>query len=308
MTSERELDFIDGISRNLVHRAAQRTPETLSERLEEEWLADMAERRGRFSRLRLAVGCYWATYTIAREHSVAAREQRVATVAAAGPRVAQVNFAGYVQENASLFSGRSATFLLVAFLHAAVLCGLAVGLSSKFPKVIPTRFEAFVIEKKLPPSVLPPPSKPDLSTPIVDRPPIDALPPIERPIERESPPTGDATDMTTEVPRGEVQSPPPKVNRVQGEPGKGFPNTADFYPSASIRLGEMGVAAVRACVDGNGRLTADPSIVQSSGKPRLDEAALKLARAGSGHYRATTEDGKPVSSCYAFGIRFDLRN
>ncbi len=118
MTSERELDWIDGFSRNLVHRAAQRAPETLSERLEEEWLADMAERRGSFSRLRLAVGCYWAIYAIAREHSVAAREQSVATVAAAGPRVAQVNFAGYAQETASLFSGRSATFLLVAALHA----------------------------------------------------------------------------------------------------------------------------------------------------------------------------------------------
>jgi len=102
--------------------------------------------------------------------------------------------------------------------------------------------------------------------------------------------------------------PPAKVNRVLGEPGKGFPNTADFYPSASIRLDEMGVVVVRGCVDSTGRLTSDPTLVQSSGKPRLDDAALKLARAGSGHYRATTEDGKPVSSCYAFGIRFDLRN
>jgi TonB family protein len=302
MTSERELDWIDGFSRTLVHRAAQRTPETLSERLEEEWLADMAERRGSFSRLRLAIGCYWSTYAITRE--LAARERRVATIAAAGPRVAQVSFDGYAQENASLFSRRGATFLLVASLHAALLCGLAVGLSSKFTKVIPPRFEATFIEKKLPPSVLPPPSKPDLWTATVDRPPVGKLPPIER----ESPPTDDPKVMTTEVPRTDVLPPPVKVNRVLGEPGKGFPNTADFYPSASIRLGEMGVAAVRACVDGIGRLTADPTIVQSSGKPRLDEAALKLARAGSGHYRATTEDGKPVSSCYAFGIRFDLRN
>jgi TonB family protein len=302
MTSERELDWIDGFSRTLVHRAAQRTPETLSERLEEEWLADMAERNGSFSRLRLAIGCYWATYAITRELTV--RERRVATIAAAGPRVAQVSFAGYAQENASLFSRRGATFLLVAFLHAAVLCGLAVGLSSKFPRAISTRFEATVIEKRLPPIDVPPPPTPNWSTAIVDRPPVKELPPIER----ESPPIGDAKGMTTEAPGTVVLPPPPKVNRVLGEPGKGFPNTADFYPSASIRLGEMGVAAVRACVDGNGRLTSDPTIFQSSGKPRLDEAALKLARAGSGHYHATTEDGKPVSSCYAFGIRFDLRN
>jgi TonB family protein len=289
----------------LVHRAAQRAPDTLSERLEEEWLADMAERRGSFSRLRLALGCYWATHAIAREHSVAAREQRVATVAAAGPRVAQVNFAGYAQETASLFSGRSATFLLVAALHAAVLCGLAVGISAKFTKVIPTRIEAKYIEKRLPPIDLPLPPTPNWSSPTVDRPPIDRLPPIEP----ESLPTGDVKAATTEPPRIDVTlQPPAKVIRVLGEPGKSFPNTADFYPPASIRGGEMGVAAVRACVDGNGRLTSDPTIVQSTGKPRLDEAALRLARAGSGHYRATTEDGKPVSSCYAFGIRFDLRN
>jgi TonB family protein len=304
MTCEREWDWVDGFSRNLVHRAARRAPEALSERLEEEWLADMAERRGGFSRLRLAVGCYWATYAIAREHSVAAREQRVA-VAAAGPRAAQVNFSGYAHEDALPFSRRSVTFLLVAFLHAAVLCGLAVGISSKFTKVTPTPIEATYIEKKLPPSVLPPPPEPNWSTVTVERPSVHPLPPIEP----ESPPTGDTKVLTTEAPKVDVLPPPPaKVNRVLGEPGKGFPNTADFYPSASIRLGEMGVAAVRACVDSSGRLTSDPTIVQSTGKLRLDEAALKLARAGSGHYRATTEDGKPVSSCYAFGIRFELRN
>src|SRR5258708_30403977 len=109
MTSERELDWIDGFSRNLVHCAAQRAPETLSERLEEEWLADMAERRGGLSRLRLAVGCYWATYTIAREHGVAAREQRVATAAATGPPVGQGNCARYAPDTAWPFSRRGPT-------------------------------------------------------------------------------------------------------------------------------------------------------------------------------------------------------
>jgi len=33
----------------------------------------------------------------------------------------------------------------------------------------------------------------------------------------------------------------------------------------------------------------------------------QLARAGSGHYRATTEDGQPVNSCYPLGIRFQLK-
>ena len=93
-----------------------------------------------------------------------------------------------------------------------------------------------------------------------------------------------------------------------GGPGIGFPSTDDFYPSISIYAGEKGVAKVQACVDGRGRLTAEPTLLQSTGSSRLDGAAVKLAKAGSGHYRATTEDGRPVNSCYPFLIRFDLRN
>ncbi|TLY91210.1 MAG: energy transducer TonB, partial [Gammaproteobacteria bacterium] len=47
---------------------------------------------------------------------------------------------------------------------------------------------------------------------------------------------------------------------------------------------------------------------RSSGSARLDDGALKLAHAGSGHYRPTTEDGRPVDSCYVFRIRFELRD
>src|ERR1700733_13375340 len=34
--------------------------------------------------------------------------------------------------------------------------------------------------------------------------------------------------------------------------------------------------------------------------------ALKLARAGSAPYRATTEDGQPLNSCYPVGIRLQF--
>jgi hypothetical protein len=64
---------------------------------------------------------------------------------------------------------------------------------------------------------------------------------------------------------------------------------------------------VRVCVDEHGRLQGDPTIADTSGSARLDGGALALARAGSGHYRSSTEDGKPVSSCYAYRVRFQLR-
>jgi TonB family protein len=97
------------------------------------------------------------------------------------------------------------------------------------------------------------------------------------------------------------------VSRVSGGPGAGFPATRDFYPPGAIRAEESGAAAVRVCVDRNGRLTTDPLIVESSGFRRLDGGALALARAGSGHYRSTTESGMPVPDCYAFRVRFELQ-
>jgi TonB family protein len=298
MKSERMLDWMDWLAHSLVHHAARRAPGPLSERLEEEWLADMSERSGAVSRLRLAVGCCWATYVIAREHGVA-------TVPASSSAVAHANFAGYARHD-STFSRRTTTFLLVASLHAAVLGGLAVGLSSRFPRVTPPQF----VVREIPKTPSPPIDLPSLPEPTMwmtrpEFPPIPNFPPIES-----SPPV--TTDVTETLPEPQRTELPPStavvVNRVQGGPGIGFPTADDFYPSPSIRLGEQGVATVTACVDGKGRLTSDPTIVQSTGSSRLDEAALKLAKAGSGHYRASTEDGQAVNSCYPFRIRFNLRS
>jgi TonB family protein len=299
MTSERRVEWMDKAAGCLVHHAARRAPEPLSQRLEEEWLADLAERRSGFSRLRLGLGCYWATYAIVRE-------QRIAVVAAASSPLAHTNV-GPTFENSKLFSRRTATFLLVASLHAAVLCGLAVGVSSKFLKVTPPQLEIHQIDKTLLPIDLPPLQTPDLTATRIDLRRPDDVHWSEPP---DSPPPGDVPQMPREVQGGEPpRAPPPvMVNRVQGGPGIGFPSAHDFYPAGAIHRGEQGIATVSACVDGSGRLTSNPIIVQSTGSSRLDEGALTLAIAGSGHYRATTENGKPVNSCYSFRIRFDLKN
>jgi TonB family protein len=71
-------------------------------------------------------------------------------------------------------------------------------------------------------------------------------------------------------------------------------------------MAETGAATVHVCVDTRGRLTADPTLTRSSGSRRIDDGALNLAKAGSGHYRPSTEDGQPVSACYPYRIRFEL--
>ena len=68
------------------------------------------------------------------------------------------------------------------------------------------------------------------------------------------------------------------------------------------------MVTVHVCVDASGRLTGEPTLAESSGVSRLDAGALRLAKAGSGHYRASTEDGSPVNSCYLFRVHFRLEN
>lgn len=295
MTSERAWDWVDGIAHRLIHRAASRAPGSLSERLEEEWLADLSAQRGPIARMRFALGCCWATNVIAHEHVVAA-------MPATSSPMGQGQFIRQPQDDFPLLSGRTITFVLVASLHAAVLYGLAMGLGPQFAKIITDPLVNQVIEP-LPRSQLPPPPRPQVPTTRIQLPPQEPMPPIESD-------QADVVEGALREPPHPMLPPstPTVVNRVQGGPGIGFPSTNDFYPDAAIRMGEKGVATVRACVDGKGRLISEPTIVQSTGSARLDEGAVKLAKAGSGHYRATTEDGQAVNSCYPFRIRFDLRN
>jgi TonB family protein len=82
----------------------------------------------------------------------------------------------------------------------------------------------------------------------------------------------------------------------------GFPNADEYYPSASRRLGESGVVVVQFCVNSSGVLTAEPTIYRTSGSSRLDQGALKLANAGSGHY----DPGKTKGGCNLMNIVFHL--
>ena len=281
----------------LIHHAARRAPSDLSERLEEEWRADMAVRSSASSRLRFALGCCWATRVIAREHGPASIP--VAS-AAMGPKVTL----GDLRDESGIFARRSFTFFLVAGLHIALFYGLMTGLAFRIIKVMPTSFQARILP---PPQgrTLPPLPPPPLTKSIIEIP-----PPYFRPTEGT---IGDgdiiagSPNVVSNRPETPPLIPPHEVTRVQGGPGSGFPTTDDYYPSIAKRMEEQGVTTVRVCVGANGRLTSDPTIAQTSGSPRLDDGALLLAKAGSGHYRAATEDGRAVNSCYSYRVRFALR-
>jgi periplasmic protein TonB len=283
----------DALSGWLIRRAARNAPPSLSERLQEEWLAALADRRGRLSRLRLAVGCCWATTVIARDYA--------APLAATGRAGAQA-LTVHASPDPSFVSRRVIALVLIACLHTALIYALATGLVQRMFDVLPPPMQVTPLPDA-PPRVLPPPPPLAHLTPErIKIPDPDFVPEV---------PSGpgvirDAVPMQPARPNPPA-APEPVANRVPGGPTAEFPNTDDYYPATSKRLGEKGVATVQVCVGSDGRLNAGPAIVQSSGSARLDEGALRLARAGSGHYRPTMEDGRPVSSCFPFRIRFELR-
>jgi hypothetical protein len=260
-------------------------------RLEEEWLADLTTRPSVFSRLRFALGCCWATMVIAHELRAAVP----VTSTAAGP-----NFLG----DAGYFSRRSLTLLLVVALHVALFFALMNGLVTKVHKIIEQPIVPRFIDPTHPQDLPPPPPPALAKWKMID------VPQPEYPPVGSYDDTGDVNpDLHNTPPQPPIPpSPARAITRVPGGPGSGFPNTDEYYPSISKWKLEQGITTVRVCVDANGRLTGEPTTAESSGSARLDVAARQLAKAGSGYYRPTLEDGRAVDSCYSFRVRFELRN
>ncbi|MBS0421797.1 MAG: energy transducer TonB [Proteobacteria bacterium] len=292
-------NLVNGIARSLVQHAARRAPESLAERLEEEWLADFAERQSQLARLRFGVGCVWATHVIAHEYL----EPKVAAATAGSGAVATSS--QHAGVDLSFVSGRTVAVLGITGLHGLIVWAFATGLVQKVvvmidPAPVVIKDERRVVDR---PPPLPPPTDLEHMHKV-------SIPTPDFPIDFENVATTFVIPDVKgppDVPTTPVTQPPP-VKRVQGGPGKGFPNTDDYYPPHEIRTGTQGTAAVTVCTDEKGRLTAEPTLAKTSGSAGLDQGALRLAKAGSGHYRATLEDGRAVSSCYPFLVTFSIRN
>jgi len=210
---------------------------------------------------------------------------------------------GFARHDAGYFSRRSGTFIMVTALHAILFYGLITTLSHIRAGANPPPLQIRPIDSPHPREIPPATPPPQLDTGKIETP----IPEFSVPGD---PDAGREATTTT----GPISSQPisPSITahvpaQVRGGPGVGFPDPDDFYPPLARRMEEQGSATVQVCVDAKGRLTADPSLLEGSGSAGLDGGALKLARAGSGHYRASTEDGLPVNSCYPLRIRFQIK-
>ncbi len=121
MTSERRWDWANWIAHRVIGYAARCAPGPLSDRLEEEWLADLAERRGPIGRMWFAVGCRWAAYVIAHECTLPAGS-------ATGSPAARGHFIRFPEDDFPILTGVAVPFVLIVSLFTSTFYGLSVAL------------------------------------------------------------------------------------------------------------------------------------------------------------------------------------
>jgi protein TonB len=208
----------------------------------------------------------------------------------------------YTYEQPSLFSGtRGIALVAVIILHIFVGWAFYTGLAGKLiQKVIPPVEIAQIDKPKEVDKPPPPPPKLDEIKPFVPPPEfVDIQAPQQQ--------TTAITQTTQTVQKAApVAAPAPVRNVVRAsiDPKHPFPNTEDYYPDASRRAGEEGRCTVEFTVGADGKIS-NPSVVATSNFPRLDEACVKLVKAGP-RMKPATDDGKPIESKLSVPIVFKL--
>lgn len=197
---------------------------------------------------------------------------------------------------------RSMGLLLVLAAHAALGWLIVQGLGLRIALPMPTEpFEARVLtERPSPVEPLRQPREPDVTGRTrVDLPPPE-LPPIEAaadtaigmpadPVPSDGYAAGDAAAVT-------------QREAVSVDPRR--PLTQPPYPAASVRFGEEGSVTLELQVARDGRVL-EARVLQSSGFPRLDAAAIDEARR-IWRLRPATEAGRAIEARYAVRVSFRL--
>jgi len=98
------------------------------------------------------------------------------------------------------------------------------------------------------------------------------------------------------------------ADETQAVSSAGAPAQIAANTKQDVSGGQAKSVTVRVCADETGRLEKDPTIVRSSGTASLDQAAVRIAAAGSAYYRPdASSNGPPVSGCVQLAIKFETK-
>jgi len=202
----------------------------------------------------------------------------------------------------SFFTRRGLVFAVIIALHVGMFYLLNSGLSHQIIDVVLGPIETRMIEEAPKQDEPPPPPPPKIETP----PPFVPPPEIDISIAPDAAPTTAIQTTTTVRPTTPppVAAPPAPVARTAPKSDSRRPLTQPEYPPSSRRAGEAGTVILEVYVLENGRV-GEAKVKQSSGFPRLDEAAVREVKR-SWRLVPGTENGKPVPMWGQFAVTFKL--
>ena len=204
--------------------------------------------------------------------------------------------------DSSFLTRRGFVFILIVGLHLGMYYVLNSGLSEHLVDVVLGPIETRMIEEAPKTDEPPPPPPPD----------NDAAPPVVPPPEEasglpvESPASTANATLTNErptAPRPPDQHAAP-LPRAAPKTHTRRHRTQPEYPPSSRRAGEAGTVILEVYVLETGRV-GEAKVKQSSGFPRLDEAAVREVKR-SWRLVPGTENGKPVPMWGQFAVTFKL--
>jgi protein TonB len=187
---------------------------------------------------------------------------------------------------------RGGTGLLILALHAIVIYAIAMSLGVIKVPEFAQEMEAVIVDAPQTEEVKPVEVKPELAELTPDVPMPEAIPEIPPEIPVEAPPVVENAIATTPEAAPEVEN-LAVSNRVN-----------PVYPPASRRAGEQGVVMLRVLVDERGR-PGDLQVLQSSGFPRLDQAAVDGVQKWT--FKPAKNGATPILSWTRVQVKFELK-
>jgi protein TonB len=190
-------------------------------------------------------------------------------------------------------SRRAMTLGSVGLLHAVAIYALVSGMAPQITKYIPPVLNVDVLETKTQPKPVPTPPRPKLAQPTQP-----TLPTITPPVIDIA--TNDAPPITATPTR-------PNTTPVADSGASGIINTHTTppYPTLARAASHQGTVLLQMTVSPQGDVVS-ANVVQSSGYPELDQAAVSWVVA-HWKYRPAVLNGVTVTSQTQAAVKFDLK-
>ena len=182
----------------------------------------------------------------------------------------------------------------VAMLHVLIVYALVSGMAQKIMQVIPRDIQVSVLPQNTDTKNVPPP-KPTLQQPTPTQ---DTVP---------TPVINVASDTAPPI---TVQPTPPQPPQTNPQPDTGatglaYTHTTPPYPEMARKLAEQGTVTLQMVISAQGQVT-QATVVQSSGYPELDQAAIAWVQQ-HWRYKPALQNGQAVPSQAQAAVKFDLK-